>query len=101
MAAIRHEPAMADAGLGRHTRDFADSTYERKNSCKLPVVYREPRFALSEVVLPNPAPDRPERATLNAPTADDSGPSSTRRCLCSFAQSFRHFPQTKPTSAHA
>ena len=103
MAAIRHEPAMADAGLGRHTRDFADSTYERKNSCKFPVVYREPRFALSEVVLPNPAPDRPERATLNAPTADDCG----RRLLAGVFARLRdrfdifrkrsQLPQTKPT----
>jgi len=33
MAAIRHEPAMADVGLGRgclRTRDFAGSTYGRK-----------------------------------------------------------------------
>ena len=75
MAAIRHEPAMADAGLGRGCIPviLPVQLTREKNSCKFPVVYREPRFALSEVVLPNPAPDRPERATLNEPTADDCG----------------------------
>ena len=47
MAAILDQGAMAYASLGRgclQTRDFALSTYESKNPCKFPVVYREPRF---------------------------------------------------------
>jgi hypothetical protein len=76
MAAILDEGAMAYVRLGRgclQTHDFAVSTYESKNPCKFPVVYREPRFALSKVVLPCPAPSRPQRLPLNAPTPDDCG----------------------------
>jgi hypothetical protein len=50
MAAILDQGAMAYVSLGRgclQPRDFAVSTYESKNPCKFPVVYREPRFALS------------------------------------------------------
>ena len=59
MAAILDQGAMAYVSLGRgclQTRDFALSTYESKNPCKFPVVYKEPQFALSQVVLPRPAP---------------------------------------------
>ena len=76
MAAILEQGAMAYVSLGKgclQTRDFALSTYERKNPCKFPVVYRELRFALSQVVLPRPAPIRPQRLPLNAPTPDDCG----------------------------
>ena len=44
MAAILEQGAMAYVSLGKgclQTRDFALSTYESKNPCKFPVVYRE------------------------------------------------------------
>jgi hypothetical protein len=89
MAAILDQGAMAYVSLGRgclRPRDFALSTYERKNPCKFPVVYRKPRFALSQVVLPRPAPSRPQR--LNEPTPRRLRPSSTGRRLGWIAQPF-------------
>ena len=76
MAAILEQGAMAYVSLGKgclQTRDFALSTYESKNPCKFPVVYREPRYALSQVVLSRAASSRPQRLPLNAPTPDDCG----------------------------
>jgi hypothetical protein len=103
MAAILDEGAMACVSLGRgclQTRDFAISTYESKNPCKFPVVYREPRFALSKVVLPRPAPSRPQRLPLNAPTPDDCGRHLLVAVLVGLRNHFFRFPRTKPTSAN-
>jgi hypothetical protein len=94
---------MADVGLGRgclQTRDFTGSTYERKIPVNFLLFTGSLDLLSHKLSFRNPAPERPERATLNAPTADDLRAVSAGSCLCSFAQSFRHFPQTKPTSAN-
>jgi hypothetical protein len=103
MAAILDQGAMAYVSLGRgclQTRDFALSTYEGKIPAKFPVVYREPRFALSQVVLPRPAPSRPQRLPLNAPTPDDCGRHLLVAVLVGLRNHFFPFPRTKPTSAN-
>jgi hypothetical protein len=103
MAAIRHEPAMADVGLRRaclQTRDFAGSTYERKIPVNF-LLFTGSLDSLShKLSFRNPAPERP---TLNAPTADDCGPYLLAAVFVRLRNRFDIFrkrsqlPQTKPT----
>jgi hypothetical protein len=106
MAAIRHEPAMADVGLGRgclQTRDFAGSTYERKIPVNFLLLTGSLDSLSHKLSFRNPAPERPERATLNAPTADDCGPYLLAAVFVRLRNRFDIFrkrsqlPQTKPT----
>jgi hypothetical protein len=106
MAAIRHEPAMADVGLGRgclQTRDFTGSTYERKIPVNFLLFTGSLDLLSHKLSFRNPAPERPERATLNAPTADDCGPYLLAAVFVRLRNRFDIFrkrsqlPQTKPT----